>query len=1500
MSLSRLKEVIIAYTTFGGELDFPSHVLVRGVAAIGALVVFRFRVIGVQISHSIQAYIVLGVGFLLSLAFLLYFLREAAKYTTNERIRRRTGILASALLYLGLGGIAVLLLYPTLNSLRATPLEYSLVEVAAGGNILSIATLLTIIWNRRTLKTRYPGLQSVKDRFSDETGQALDRIQTTIEGIGHIPRPETDHALKRLESGDNVPVTGEGGVGKSGVLAGVTEAWKEDILLIDASRHSTVRNDAELSTALGFDDGIERPITQVAVDNHVLVIVDQLDDIDREAGNIYRDFLLDAAELENVAVAFACRDHDLDARPEYEPLANAESFTAPVTIGLLRPGDAEDHIRNVINDDPSDELIQLGRKIENLDIISQLARDGVDFSGVTGDVSLWDKFREQLGRENHPDDGTRSGDDIIERLTAYAAEAIEDQSDGLNIFSVGTSRDWIDRRLINKGVIEVATDRPGNRKYRFRHLDFQRYLYAWNAVQENRTIQEVTSQLDERLGKDVFRFMLVLYMRSEGVTTDQIGDIPVDSDTADHAQQFLEEMLDDEEGLGDYTAKTILDEIRTWDISSNDEFAHLILDNLQNRETLYNYFFDDATDVSWAETLHERGDYTDPPDVLLGYLRDLAPYHPETVADFIRSIDTEDRHSLALVVTVIRELPFDTAADLVDVVTASITASPPDWHGFQATELLQELIEAGETEAGLDLLDALLRPRRPTSEEPNNVQSVTRLHSLESVLEDTLETLVRAEGNQAIDVLETRLRDAVTTEAEIRDRDPNAVVGPITTSIAGTDVTNETTTDFKTFLIQTHRKAVDHWIEEDPDDGARAELPTRYLDDITVFRRLGLYLLKEHKDHYPDLVTEELLDETNYGEVLIKEDFLRLLRDGIDVLSDEDRRQVIDIITDVPVQESLEDAAADRSERTDEYTADELADIAINRWRRDRLWLIRDRLSDEHDDELRRLIDDYGEPDNVLSLVNTRGGFVSQESPLTEEEIWQEPPADLIDYCIDEPFETTGWNERDGGGLAEVSPRGLAEAVTPRIIQELDEFQHEIPRLRNASSIYVTELLRGLRDKIDDDPEALPPDLPWTPMLDLCETVAANPDEWSESARINVARLFRSAYSTSDLESVLDYNDRIKDILFTQLEDPHPTEEREHPPEGHAGYNNPAQTAINAVRPLALAALIVYSVRLANLRGYEGYSQEDESAFDPDVREKIERAIQDGSLSTRSTIGRSLNTIWSFDHDLILDNFDILFPRNQTIQAKNRFTAAWDAYLAFNAPHETLFRHLRPCYRHGIDLIAANENTATRDVERGLARHLLITYLDGSEDITDPQSLLTYFYAKEDPDLARQAAWQLWRWGEDNEEFRDDWPKVRKLWEWRLGQVDDPDAYAAEFQWFVDWLPLVADRSGFQELTPLLLDTAPFIARERRAWETTESYLADHADDFPATAIEVYTELLAQDSRLNGISFTETTASVLEPALDEGPDTRRAALDIAEAYFADGDATAEQHLDEHT
>lgn len=1501
MYLSRLKEVLLNYISFGGELDFPRYIFRRGFAALGGLFTLRLTLIGPQIPQTNVAMGVLGVLLLISFILVFYSLRDTVQYTVDDEIRRLKGVLIIGTIYLLLSGVVVIVIYPLLNILRPVPFRHTSTEIAAGLNIASYAAFLTIIANRSTLKAQYPSLQMIKERFAEETEQALDQIQTTIDGIGHIERPETARAMEQLSNSENVIVTGEGGVGKSGVLAGVVAEWKADVLFIDASTHSTVRNRAELSTALGFEDGIQRPIKQFAVANHLLLIVDQLDDIDREAGNIYRDLILDAANLDNVTVAFACRDHDLTVRQEYEPLDNAKSFTTRLTIGLLRTTDTEDHVRKLTGVLPTDDLVQIGRKIENLDIIAQLAKDGVNFSGISGEISLWGKFREQLGREDHPNDGTRSGDDIIERLVEYAVDAIENQSDGLNIFTVGTSQDWIDQRLINRGVVEESTNRPGNRKYRFRHLDFQRYLYAWNAVQDNRPIQNVTSQLDERLAKDIFRFMLVLYMRSGGDTANQISDIPLDSDIADHTRRFLEEMLDDETGLGDYTAKTILDEIKTWDVSENDEFTDLILDKLQDRDTLSNHFFDSDTHVSWATALHDRGDYTNPPNILIDYLRDLAPYHSETVADIVRDVQINDRHSLGLVVAVIRELPFDIAADLVHIVRASVTQTTPDWHGIQATELFQDLIEAGETDAGLELLDTLLQPQRP-SDNSTKVQPVIDLYSLESVLENTLDTLVKAEGEKSIRVIGSRLRETITIASEIQDRDTDGIVGPITTSIAGSDLVDQSWPNFKTLLTETHREALDYWFDQDSIDESRRDLIENYLNDITLFRRLGLYVLKEHKNQYPDFVSTELLNKSNYTEEVTREDFLRLLRDGFTVLSEEEQLRVIEIITSVPARDSIEEAAEQRSEQFENYTADDLADDQMARWVRDRLWLIRDHLPDDHARHLDQLIDEYGEPDDVLSLVKTSGGYISQESPLTEEEIKGMPPRDLIDYCINEPFETTDWGERgsEAGELSEISPRGLAEVAIPRMLEEIVAFEDDIPRLKDSPSLYVSELLSELRKQIDDDPESIPSDFPWTPFLDLCEDVAASPDDWSKSARMNVARLFREAYSTDKIESIYTHNNRVKQILFTQLDDPDPTEEREHPPEGHAGHNDPVHVSINSVRPIALESLLIYSARRANQRSYKGYTEEQESGFEPNVRERIEIAIQQESRSIHATIGRWLNTIWSSDHDLVLDNFDTLFPRNQTHHGKSLFSAAWDAYLAHSRPHETLFSHLRPCYLHGIDLLVVDENTAIRGVERGLAAHLLIDYLDEYDERDERQNLLSYLYDQEIPDLARQIAWQLWRWGEDNKETRNDWEKVRTLWEQRITQVDNADAYAMEFQWFVEWLPLISSRTVFEDMAYLLSDTAPFIARERRAWETVESYLEDNAEAYPDQVVAVYADLMAQETRPDWISFTDTTTAILEPALDEGPETRRTALDIAEDYFSTGDTTAEQFLDEHT
>lgn len=1498
MRLSHIKRVVYKYTTFKGETVFTTQFLLWLGGAGIILVSLQFPLANQNWSETPRSITFVFAVMLIGLAVLGYGIWSAGKYTIDETFHTIRGTIAVALVFLGFSTAGVLLIHTGFALLRdvpvflLTPLDLGLGSLAVIGTAVYLS-----LRSLHHVHSEYPSIGEIRDTFQKETEQTLSNIQTEIPVIGHIERRESTYVREPLEATENVIVTGVGGVGKSGILASIVEDWNSETLFLDASAHSTIEHASEIAGRINLNGDMERAINQISIEESLLIVVDQLDEVDKVAGEAVRDFLLQVTEYDSVAVAFACRTYELDEREEYEELESSELFITKREIGRLDEATAEDYLTELIGSSPDDELIDLARKIEHLAIIAQLANEDVDFDDIGGEVSLWDGFRELLEREERPD-GTSRGDDVVNRAVLYAKRAIENPEDGINIFPINTDQTWEDERLISKDVIFPAGDRPGSRMYRFRHPSFLRYLYAWDAVQDGRPIQDVTTQIDERLGKDIFRFMFILYLREGGV--DRIGEVPEGTDASDFAKQFLSEALDEEEGLGNYIAKKILDEVKTWDATENGELTDVVLEKLEDRETLYNYFFANPPHPSWAIALRERGKFENPPDVLLQYLRNLAPEHPDVVRDVLPAVETEDRHTLALIVLVVRELPVDYAVDLVNLVQKPLADSQSDWHSFQVTELMAELVESGETEAGMELLESLLQPREPAEGEPRTAQPVADLYDLKSALEDVIGPLAASEGERVVNLIESELVNAIEIEAEVKGRDVETVTGPLHTNIRKAEFEETSYSNFKNLLIGTLLASLERWIEADPADDSRGPKIEQYLDGITILNRIGLYLLNQYKEHFQEIVRRELLDEENYGQLWIKVDFLRLLRDAYPTLSESDQDRVLDIITSVPVQESLEEGARQRSEDIEEYTAEKLAEEAVDRWVRDRLWLLREHLPKEERQELDRLVEELGQPENVLSFVSTKGGFVSQESPLSVEEIERqarEAPEQVIEYCIEEPFETTGWEEMESGGLREVSPQGLAETVTQVILDDPSRFQQHIPRLQEASSVYTRELLDGLREHIENNEQV---ELDWTPFLELSETVASNPEHWSAPARKSIGRLLREAYSNVGHESIYNHNSQVKQILFTLINDPDPDEEREHPPEGHAGYNNPLHVALNSVRPIGVDALLLVSLKTAENREFQGYSEEEHSGFDSDVRERIQSTIETGSLSVRATIGRRLHLIWYLDHALIQENLSTIFPRSQSTRDKNRFAAAWDTYVASHPPHEELFSRLRACYLNGIDLLVANENTAISGAEDGLARHLLSAYLRDMEELTTDDSLVAYLYAQDQPDVARQMAWQLWRWGEDNEEIGNEWAKVRHLWEWRLDHVEDAVKYAPEFQWFVEWLPLVGERITLDEITDLLLETTPFIAHERRSWETLESYLGNQVANYPEEAIEVYTELIEQEARPDWIEFNDTTATILEEGVTVGGATKRQALDIAEDYFSHGDSDAEAFLDEHT
>lgn len=1488
------------YTTFDGETDFFTSTLIP----IGGIAVTlaSFRLATLEFSFARDHIIGLSIlGVLGGFVVLMYLLSDAGQYTVVERFHTWTGIAKATVSHLLISGVAVLVLYLVL---AVAIVEIPLVvpapyEFLFGVAVVVVAAVPLAAATRRRLGQAYPRIAEIKAVFGQETDRSLANIKNEIPGIGHIEQSETGRILNAVRAGENAVLIGDGGVGKSGILKTVAERVDMPILFIDATRFSGLQSHAELGDRLGLASGLERAIHQLRLETTLVVIVDHLDDIGGAEGRIFQEFILTVAAMENVSVVFACREHDLLTRAEYEPLRNPDEFTTEAHVERINRPKAAEYIEDLVGDSPGDELIKVGRNIQYLDVIAELTGDDIDLSNISGKAALWDKYRESLEKETQPGADDRRGGRVVQRSVKYAQEATKD---GSNVFTIPTDEQWADTQLINTGVIVPARDEPGNRRHRFRHPDFQTYLYARDAVESGETIQAVTQRLDDRLGKDVFRWMLALYLRSETAAPEQLPDLTEAATEADYTRAFLEDVFD-EDAIGYYATTVLLDEIKTWDAYDNPALAATVLDELSDHEELYRYFLDGTTDPSWVYRLQDRGAFEEPDDILIGFLGDLAPKQPGAVSDVLDTITVVDSHSQALVISVLRELPATQAAGHVDLVREFLIQVDQrnDRRTFEAVQLTEELITRGHVEAGLVLLDKLLAPRI-FDEDQTRPQSIADLHFLSSTLEEALEPIVDERPEQGIELIESHLRAAVESEANLRNRKPDTVVGFYQSPISSADFDQPGYIHLRGLLTGSLREATELWLDDASTD-TRQDVIHDYLQDITLFRRLGFHLLNRYSESCPELLRQELLDASNYTETWIKTDFLRMLRDSFETLAPADQEQVTEIILSVPPEESLEELAKERGAQAEEYSVAELRERYIDDWMRERLWLIREQLPPATADRLAKLQEKYDE-DELRDLVSDSGvksGFVAEESPKPVDELAAMEPDELLQYIIDwEPDEDDlRWEELESGGLREINQRGLAEATAQVIMQESARYVAQIPALRETDAIYARKLLDRIRDELEDHP-SFAEEFNWTPVFDLCKDIAANPSNWDTSARISVARLLRTAYNTDASASMFAHKARAQALFFKLLDDPDPSPSRDRPPEGHAGHENPLHVALNAVRPIAVDGLIIYAIQLAKQQEYEGYVEEQESGFEPAVREQLLAMMEDEALAVRAVFGRRLHQLWYLDHEFVLENLQTLFPRSQSTKDKNRFMAAWDAYVASNILHKDLFPKLRPCYFHGIDLHVADENTATQNAQEGLAHHVLSAYLLDFEELDRADSLVTYLYDRDDPELARQMAWRLWRSGKNDAEIREKWEKVRQLWEFRLDQVDDAEAYADEMQWFIEWLPLIEGRIALEDVESLLLDSRPFITENRRSWQAVESYLAGQAEESPKKAVQFYEELMAVESRPRSVRFREETADLLRQGLDDDPETKTIALDIAEQFAEEGEETARDFLDQHT
>lgn len=948
-------------------------------------------------------------------------------------------------------------------------------------------------------------------------------------------------------------------------------------------------------------------------------------------------------------------------------------------------------------------------------------------------------------------------------------------------------------------------------------------------------------------------------------------------------------------GLSYYPASLLAEELKTWTTEElPDDTVDAIISTLHQREDLARAFYDENTHVSWGEELLQRDRFNDPDGYLFGYLNQIVNDQPDFVLRVIQSATTVNPHTRRFFVNIATKLPPETAA-----VTTSTVA---DWirttesaHAFeyQGLQLLEYLSENGRTDAALDILESILYPKQRDAEEERRQERRFERYSTIETLDDTFDQFVAEAGEDFVRILEDTLREILQSEKDetgtvhyesVADRKP----------IKALDY-DETNTGERKHIIYTYlSRAATEWVDDDLTDTARKQLVQDYLDDENpAFRRLSLFLLSNHPEVDVDRTVSELLEKENYHQGNIQFEFYRLLEQGFQHLSEDDQEKICQMIRNGPSDsERVEQRAEYLAERSDDPT-DEIEQRIIKKWHRSRLYLIEDRLPQKHREYLDDLLDEYGPPERLPTeplTPDSHGGVVKQKKPDELNQIPGDSAEEVLQFLAEwEPSEEEEWERREEGGFEEVSFQGVCNNLEERIREHPEEYTVEITLLKDVKPQYADFALNTLQDVLDDGYT-----FHWSPVLELCEYIAEHPEDWSNRCRYDIATLLYNAIVLDATDFPTGRFNRTKQLLLNLV-----AEIEVNPDEQPQSWIGGVGTSQEEARGRAVEALVMLAVWQ--------HDDENGSRLDTEIREAIRTKLSsDTGLEVRAALGRQFGNLWALDEELVKDGLEDLFPTGDSLDAKQRFSRAFNGYLSRHGCHGPAYNLMRPYYIHAIDLVTEEEADQDFVNSDGIAGHIGASYIFQDESLDDEDSLIRGYYTQSSPESAAKVANAISRTLQNGDVLDGKWEHISSLWRWRLEQdiesLEEEEKDRREFHRFFDCLKNT-NEAGLPEEQELLERSIQFIIHDSFGVRSLEEWLANQSIEYPEEAISVYEQFAEASSpdkwpEIVRSSQDEHREQLYTNAVEHGNSAGKTAVRIANRFAAQGEEYDRDFLDD--
>ncbi|MFC3957633.1 ATP-binding protein [Halovivax cerinus] len=1340
-----------------------------------------------------------------------------------------------------------------------------------------------------------------------------------------VDLPGTDAINSAVESGANILVTGPAGVGKSGVLA---ERYHEKtaenpVYFLDAREFGQFDSITAVERELGIQTSLREVFGELATQyDRCTLLVDQLDNVRPEpVATVFRNLLLDLAEVDGLTVICACRRWDLE-QPAYERLGEADTFQT-VTLEHL----AESRVQSLLTDigidsaEQTKEVVELCQSLLNLSLLADVhaSEDDFDTNVLSSQVALWDAYRASLDREGSRTSGAVPqswGESPVERAVVHARSSLRD---GTTTFTVD-DRNLGDQRLVSRGAISE----DWKRRYQFRHDQLQSYFYAWDANERGWSVEQILADgVDERIAADVFDWLLQFYSEDPARCT-----------------SFVRDGLGSDSPLGFYARYVLAASAR--DLGPNrlpKETVAAIVDTLQTDEALAREFYRELASPDWARYLVDERRLVDSGQFAANYITGLADEHPDLFIEALAVDKSPSQSHLRTYLSVIETLDEQHLVAFTNYFVEQLPSIEPDT--VQRLErdlrsLVEELLTVDRADAAQELMAILTEPTGREAEERElaghttvdvTIGSRVRPQALQSLFDELGEALIETCGASLVSILNNHLQRCLDHLAT----DYAGDIAPERALRRQPSLVSTNPTRIEVVLLGALESSLEHLLTTDPT--AAREYLREYRSKGGVFRRTALAVLASAPYKAKDQVREVLTEPSNLDDDVIATEFITLLGEGFAVLSADEQATLLDRILAGPNEDAIREIVSEHSDIESDDELDRVVHVRAERWQLRRLYQVRDEIADPYRSKVKQLIERHGDIEYSPGSGYHVPMSIGDEQDETTLDVAGLDAQAFVTACIEHARQYQPETEQD---TFTTGPRNrLEEALYDRIRDTPDTHLAFFPQLvETGDEVFVERAVAALRSLITNVDYEDTTINDWQPVVEGLVAFCASDSldtAWPRDCRQSVAELLHTiiGHERSTLP-VVEHQTDLATVLAALLDDPDPDGPTD-------TWNNPIGNERTVYVTGVRSTGVVATSHFLRVLDKEPDSQDHQALWD-----RLAELRSDPARPVRFAFGKRLTGLYALDESFVTSHLDTLLPEGEDREALSRFTAVWEGYLATQRLHPDLFAAFRPKYNHAIDIhkrsvedeiegqetsddgesdaesesplndlygdLGPRPTQATYDARafEPLCAHLACAYAGSSLDLTDGliQAVLTIdpsdLSAEDPPSADRVFAntfSDLLANAGTPESEKQYWEQTTAFWTDRLEETNNtvPTALGQ----YADVLTNAPPTASLDDVVELLVNTAPTMTdslRFRRVLEFLATEVEDGGETAACDAMTVLDALVDHAEQSYRFTAPDKRWTVVTEAAAAGDER---ALRNAEQFFQQGESEYERVIERH-